>query len=78
MAKKSWSNGKLPISTNLFRLSPQGGIISSLLVNIYLNQIDKKMEKRIEKRMPIKKHNPEYDKLYKKTEEQLKLTQILT
>ncbi|WEX20123.1 MAG: retron-type reverse transcriptase [Candidatus Phytoplasma citri] len=40
--------------------SPQGGIISPLLANVYLHHIDLRMEKLIEEGKPIKKKNPEY------------------
>ncbi|MDO8057366.1 reverse transcriptase/maturase family protein [Candidatus Phytoplasma gossypii] len=42
--------------------SPQGGIISPLLANVYLHDIDPKMEELIEERKPIRKNNPEYGK----------------
>ncbi|MDO8054166.1 reverse transcriptase domain-containing protein ['Opuntia sp.' phytoplasma] len=40
--------------------SPQGGIISPLLANVYLNYIDLKMEELIKEGRPIRKNNPEY------------------
>ncbi|MDO8060173.1 group II intron reverse transcriptase/maturase [Candidatus Phytoplasma citri] len=40
--------------------SPQGGIISPLLANVYLHYIDLKMEELIKEGKPIKKSNPEY------------------
>ncbi|MDV3166195.1 MAG: reverse transcriptase domain-containing protein ['Waltheria sp.' little leaf phytoplasma] len=49
-----------------FSGSPQGGIISPLLANIYLNQIDIKINELIEKGIPIKKTNPEYRRLIRR------------
>ncbi|WP_339332582.1 reverse transcriptase domain-containing protein, partial [Hydrangea phyllody phytoplasma] len=46
-----------------FSGAPQGGIISPLLANIYLHQIDEKMEKLIEQGIPKRKVNPKYRKL---------------
>ncbi|AGL90661.1 Group II intron-encoded protein ltrA (Includes: Reverse-transcriptase) [Strawberry lethal yellows phytoplasma (CPA) str. NZSb11] len=46
--------------------TPQGGIISPLLSNIYLHYIDKKMEELIRNGKPIMKANPEYWKAYTK------------
>ncbi|MEK0310255.1 reverse transcriptase domain-containing protein, partial [Sweet potato little leaf phytoplasma] len=39
--------------------SPQGGIISPLLANVYLHYIDLKMEELIKEGKPIRKSNPE-------------------
>ncbi|MEK0309786.1 reverse transcriptase domain-containing protein [Sweet potato little leaf phytoplasma] len=44
--------------------SPQGGIISPLLANVYLHYIDLKMEELIKVGKPIKKSNPEYKKAW--------------
>lgn len=44
--------------------SPQGGIISPLLANVYLHYIDLKMDELIKEGTPIRKANPEYDKAY--------------
>ncbi|MDV3149268.1 MAG: reverse transcriptase domain-containing protein [Candidatus Phytoplasma australasiaticum] len=48
--------------------SPQGGIISPLLANVYLHYIDLKMEKLIKEGIPIKKSNPEYMKAWDKNQ----------
>ncbi|MDO8030213.1 reverse transcriptase/maturase family protein ['Planchonia careya' phytoplasma] len=48
--------------------SPQGGIISPLLANVYLHYIDLKMEELIEEGIPIKKGNPEYKKAWNKNQ----------
>ncbi|MDV3166185.1 MAG: reverse transcriptase domain-containing protein ['Waltheria sp.' little leaf phytoplasma] len=45
--------------------SPQGGIISPLLANVYLHYIDLKMEELIKEGKSIKKSNPEYQKAWK-------------
>ncbi|MDV3145036.1 MAG: group II intron reverse transcriptase/maturase [Candidatus Phytoplasma australasiaticum] len=45
--------------------SPQGGIISPLLANVYLHHIDLKMERLIKEGKPIRKNNPEYGKAWK-------------
>ncbi|MDV3169689.1 MAG: reverse transcriptase/maturase family protein, partial [Candidatus Phytoplasma australasiaticum] len=42
--------------------SPQGGIISPLLANVYLHYIDLKMGELIKLGRPIRKSNPEYKK----------------
>ncbi|MDO8031035.1 reverse transcriptase/maturase family protein [Candidatus Phytoplasma australasiaticum] len=44
--------------------SPQGGIISPLLANVYLHHIDLKMERLIKEGIPIRKSNPEYKKAW--------------
>ncbi|XBQ83598.1 group II intron reverse transcriptase/maturase [Candidatus Phytoplasma solani] len=44
--------------------SPQGGIISPLLANVYLHYIDLKMDELIKEGTPIRKANPEYGKAY--------------
>ncbi|MDV3201739.1 MAG: reverse transcriptase domain-containing protein [Candidatus Phytoplasma australasiaticum] len=54
-----------------FSGSPQGGIISPLLANIYLNQIDIKINELIEKGIPIKKTNPEYRRLIRRQKGQV-------
>ncbi|MDO8059423.1 reverse transcriptase/maturase family protein ['Crotalaria aegyptiaca' phytoplasma] len=46
--------------------SPQGGIISPLLANVYLHYIDLKIEEMIKEGKPIKKDNPEYKKAWRK------------
>ncbi|UQV27084.1 reverse transcriptase domain-containing protein [Candidatus Phytoplasma asiaticum] len=46
--------------------SPQGGIISPLLANLYLHYIDLKMEELIKEGKPIKKGNPEYVRAWSK------------
>ncbi|MDV3156280.1 MAG: reverse transcriptase domain-containing protein, partial [Candidatus Phytoplasma australasiaticum] len=48
--------------------SPQGGIISPLLANVYLHYIDLKMDKLIKEGIPIKKSNPEYMKAWDKNQ----------
>ncbi|MFW8664526.1 reverse transcriptase/maturase family protein, partial [Candidatus Phytoplasma citri] len=48
--------------------SPQGGIISPLLANVYLHYIDLKMEELIKEGKPIKKGNPEYGKARSKNQ----------
>ncbi|MDV3179210.1 MAG: group II intron reverse transcriptase/maturase [Candidatus Phytoplasma australasiaticum] len=48
--------------------SPQGGIISPLLANVYLHYIDLKMEELIKEGKPIKKSNPEYKKAWGKNQ----------
>ncbi|MDV3183999.1 MAG: group II intron reverse transcriptase/maturase [Candidatus Phytoplasma australasiaticum] len=45
--------------------SPQGGIISPLLANVYLHYIDLKMERLIKEGKPIKKSNLKYWKAWK-------------
>ncbi|MDV3157566.1 MAG: reverse transcriptase domain-containing protein, partial [Candidatus Phytoplasma australasiaticum] len=45
--------------------SPQGGIISPLLANVYLHYIDLRMDELIKEGKPIKKSNPEYWKAWK-------------
>ncbi|MDO7987167.1 reverse transcriptase domain-containing protein [Sweet potato little leaf phytoplasma] len=48
--------------------SPQGGIISPLLANVYLHHIDLKMERLIKERIPIRKSNPKYKKAWSKNQ----------
>ncbi|MDV3199960.1 MAG: group II intron reverse transcriptase/maturase, partial [Candidatus Phytoplasma australasiaticum] len=48
--------------------SPQGGIISPLLANVYLHHIDLKMERLIKEGIPIRKSNPEYKKAWYKNQ----------
>ncbi|WP_369051709.1 reverse transcriptase domain-containing protein, partial [Candidatus Phytoplasma citri] len=48
--------------------SPQGGIISPLLANVYLHYIDLKMEELIKEGKPIKSNNPEYRKAWLKNQ----------
>ncbi|MDV3153940.1 MAG: group II intron reverse transcriptase/maturase, partial [Pigeon pea little leaf phytoplasma] len=48
--------------------SPQGGIISPLLANVYLHHIDLRMEELIKEGRPIKKSNPEYKKAWFKNQ----------
>ncbi|MDO8057548.1 reverse transcriptase domain-containing protein ['Gossypium sp.' phytoplasma] len=48
--------------------SPQGGIISPLLANVYLHYMDLKMEELIKEEKPIKKGNPEYGKAWRKNQ----------
>ncbi|MDO8059215.1 reverse transcriptase/maturase family protein, partial ['Crotalaria aegyptiaca' phytoplasma] len=48
--------------------SPQGGIISPLLANVYLHYIDLKMEELIKEGKPIRKDNPEYKKAWLKNQ----------
>ncbi|MDV3140028.1 MAG: group II intron reverse transcriptase/maturase [Sweet potato little leaf phytoplasma] len=48
--------------------SPQGGIISPLLANVYLHYIDLKMERLIKEGKPIWKMNPEYKKAWRKNQ----------
>ncbi|MDO8059254.1 reverse transcriptase domain-containing protein ['Crotalaria aegyptiaca' phytoplasma] len=48
--------------------SPQGGIISPLLANVYLHYIDLKMEELIKEGKPIRKKNPEYRKAWFKNQ----------
>ncbi|MDO8052901.1 reverse transcriptase domain-containing protein, partial ['Vigna radiata' phytoplasma] len=48
--------------------SPQGGIISPLLANVYLHYIDLKMEELIKAGKPIRKSNPEYNKAWLKNQ----------
>ncbi|MDV3205107.1 MAG: reverse transcriptase domain-containing protein, partial [Sweet potato little leaf phytoplasma] len=48
--------------------SPQGGIISPLLANVYLHYIDLKMEELIKVEKPIKNSNPEYGKAWLKNQ----------
>jgi retron-type reverse transcriptase len=50
--------------------TPQGGILSPLLSNIYLNELDKFMKTLEKKYLGLKKRprsNPEYEKIMKKT-----------
>ncbi|MDO8057339.1 reverse transcriptase/maturase family protein [Candidatus Phytoplasma gossypii] len=46
--------------------SPQGGIISPLLANVYLHDIDLKMDELIKEGKPIWKNNSEYGKAWRK------------
>ncbi|MFW8664766.1 reverse transcriptase/maturase family protein, partial [Candidatus Phytoplasma citri] len=48
--------------------SPQGGIISPLLANVYLHYIDLKMDELIKEGKPIRKKNPEYGKAWYKNQ----------
>ncbi|MDO8078975.1 reverse transcriptase/maturase family protein [Candidatus Phytoplasma aurantifolia] len=48
--------------------SPQGGIISPLLANVYLHYMDLKMEELIKEGKPIKRNNPEYRKAWLKNQ----------
>ncbi|MDV3147194.1 MAG: reverse transcriptase domain-containing protein, partial [Sweet potato little leaf phytoplasma] len=48
--------------------SPQGGIISPLLANVYLHYIDLKMEELIKVKKPIKNSNSEYGKAWLKNQ----------
>ncbi|MDO8057468.1 reverse transcriptase domain-containing protein [Candidatus Phytoplasma gossypii] len=48
--------------------SPQGGIISPLLANVYLHYIDLKMDELIKKGKPIWKKSPEYKKAWLKNQ----------
>ncbi|MDO8078741.1 reverse transcriptase/maturase family protein [Candidatus Phytoplasma aurantifolia] len=48
--------------------SPQGGIISPLLANVYLHYIDLKIEELIKEEKPIKKGNLEYGKAWRKNQ----------
>ncbi|MDO8079095.1 reverse transcriptase domain-containing protein, partial [Candidatus Phytoplasma aurantifolia] len=48
--------------------TPQGGIISPLLANVYLHYMDLKMEELIKEGKPIKKKNPEYGKAWSKNQ----------
>ncbi|MDV3166664.1 MAG: reverse transcriptase domain-containing protein, partial ['Waltheria sp.' little leaf phytoplasma] len=48
--------------------SPQGGIISPLLANVYLHYIDLKMGELIKEGKPIWKDNPEYKKAWSKNQ----------
>ncbi|WP_439099987.1 reverse transcriptase/maturase family protein [Candidatus Phytoplasma australasiaticum] len=48
--------------------SPQGGIISPLLANVYLHHIDLKMERLIKEGIPIRKSNPKYKKAWSKNQ----------
>uniref|UniRef100_UPI001BAC936B reverse transcriptase/maturase family protein n=1 Tax=Candidatus Phytoplasma asiaticum TaxID=2763338 RepID=UPI001BAC936B len=48
--------------------SPQGGIISPLLANVYLHYIDLKMDELIKKGKPIWKKSPEYGKAWHKNQ----------
>ncbi|PQP79406.1 group II intron reverse transcriptase/maturase [Candidatus Phytoplasma phoenicium] len=48
--------------------SPQGGIISPLLANVYLHYIDLKMDELIKEGKPIRKANPEYKKAWLKSQ----------
>ncbi|MEK0309242.1 reverse transcriptase domain-containing protein [Candidatus Phytoplasma citri] len=48
--------------------SPQGGIISPLLANVYLHYIDLKMDELIKKGKPIWKKSPEYGKAWYKNQ----------
>ncbi|UQV27038.1 reverse transcriptase domain-containing protein [Candidatus Phytoplasma asiaticum] len=48
--------------------SPQGGIISPLLANVYLHYIDLKMDELIKKGKPIWKKSPEYRKAWRKNQ----------
>ncbi|MEK0309060.1 hypothetical protein OC712_00995 [Candidatus Phytoplasma citri] len=49
-------------------VSPQGGIIPPLLANVYLHDIDLKMEELIKEGKPIRKINPEYKKAWLKNQ----------
>lgn len=62
------------IKTTSFSGTPQGGIISPLLANIYLHYIDQKMEELIKKGKPKTIYNPEYRKaLYKNLQHKLRI-----
>ncbi|MDO8060290.1 reverse transcriptase domain-containing protein, partial [Candidatus Phytoplasma citri] len=48
--------------------SPQGGIISPLLANVYLHYIDLRMGELIKEGKPIRQDNPEYKKAWLKNQ----------
>ncbi|MDV3153617.1 MAG: reverse transcriptase domain-containing protein [Candidatus Phytoplasma australasiaticum] len=48
--------------------SPQGGIISPLLANVYLHYIDLRMDELIKEGKPIWKVNPEYRKAWRRNQ----------
>ncbi|MDO8060250.1 reverse transcriptase/maturase family protein [Candidatus Phytoplasma aurantifolia] len=59
--------------------SPQGGIISPLLANVYLHHIDLKMEKLIKEGKLINKGNPEYKMARSKNQhDKLRIDSCLT
>ncbi|MDO8059249.1 reverse transcriptase/maturase family protein ['Crotalaria aegyptiaca' phytoplasma] len=55
-------------NTNLYRVPPQGGIISPLLANVYLHYIDLRIDELIKKGKPIRTINPEYKKIWNKNQ----------